>query len=1028
MGVQIVEEMNKIGKNERSSQNRIVQLFREELGYTYLGDWQEESRTLPIEKDRLFQFLTNKQGYSAVLANKAIEKLELTASDLSEGLYSCNKKVYRLLRYGVTVKEELGKLNETVWLIDWSNPSANDFAIAEEVTVKGKNTKRPDIVIYLNGIALGVLELKRSKVGIEQGIRQNLDNQKPEFIQKFYTTMQFVMAGNDTEGLRYGTIETPEKYYLAWKEDCDKDFDYAVDRQLYQLCEKSRFLNFIHDFVVFDKGTKKLARPNQFFGVTATQQHVKDRAGGILWHTQGSGKSLMMVMLAKWIHENIPDSRVLIITDRDELDKQIEGKFIDNEEKILRIVSGQGNTGGANLLEALNKKDHWLICSLVHKFGRKAEATDEDMNKYIAELKKNLSSDFKAKGDIYVFVDECHRTQSGKLHEAMKLILPEAMFIGFTGTPLLKKDKQKSIEVFGPYIGNPYKFDEAVEDGVVLDLLYEARDVEQFITDQKSIDDWFDAETKGMNDVAKVELKKKWGTMQKVLGSKSRLEKIVFDIVKDFKIKPRLSSGDGNAMLVSGSIYQACKYYQLFQNAGFKECAIVTSYEPTIKDIKGEETGEGALTDKLMQYDVYQKMLKGKSPEDFEDTVKSTFIKEPGKMKLLIVVDKLLTGFDAPSATYLYIDKSMQDHGLFQAICRVNRVDTDDKDYGYVIDYKDLFDSLKKSIKDYTSAAFDDFDIDDVNGLLSDRYEKSRERLDDALDAVRALCEPVHPKDEPNFIRFFCGNAENKHDLKETEQKRVTLYKLTVSLIRAYANLANEMHKAGYSHTEAIKIKEEVDFYSNLRETIKIASGDKVDLKRFEPGMRQLMDMYLAANPSRKISDFDNESLVDLIVKVSEPEPSNGNIDRKRQEAIAETIENNVRKVIIEEQPTNPKYFDKMSQLLDELIEQRKREALAYEAYLKKIKELAVMIDTPSKTNSYPKSLTTRAKRALYDNLEGNEVLALALDNLIQSTKLDDWRDGGIREKKLMLAVKGLVKDQEKTNELMRIIKAQDEY
>ncbi len=1022
-----------IGKTERPSQDRIVKLFKEELGYTYLGDWQEETRTLPIEEDRLFRFLTDKQGYSNILAKKAIEKLVLTASDLSEGLYTTNKKIYRLLRYGVTVKEELGQLNETVWLIDWSNPSANDFAIAEEVTVRGKNTKRPDVVIYLNGIALGVLELKRSKVGIEQGIRQNLDNQKPEFIQKFFTTMQFVMAGNDTEGLRYGTIETPEKYYLAWKEDCEREFDYSVDRQLFLLCNKERLLTFIHDFVVFDKGTKKLSRPNQFFGINAAQQHVRDRAGGILWHTQGSGKSLMMVMLAKWIHENVTDSRVLIITDRDELDKQIEGKFIDNEEKIYRTKSGK------DLLDKLNVKDHWLICSLIHKFGRQAEATDEDLDKYIEELKKSLSSDFKAKGDIYVFVDECHRTQSGKLHEAMKLILPDALFIGFTGTPLLKKDKQKSIEVFGPYIGNPYKFDEAVEDGVVLDLLYEARDVEQFITDQQSIDDWFDAETKGMNDLAKIELKKKWGTMQKVLGSKSRLEKIVFDIVKDFKIKPRLSSGDGNAMLVSGSIYQACKYYELFQNSGFKECAIITSYEPSVKDLKGEETGEGAPTDKLMQYDVYQRMLNGKSPEEFEDTIKNTFIKEPAKMKLLIVVDKLLTGFDAPSATYLYIDKKMQDHGLFQAICRVNRVDTDDKDYGYVVDYKDLFDSLRKSIKNYTSAAFDDFDLDDVHGLLSDRYEKSRERLDDALDAVRALCEPVHPKDEPNFIRFFCGNTENKDDLKNTEQKRLTLYKLTVSLIRAYANLANEMHKAGYSKAEAEKIKEEVDFYANLRETIKVASGDKVDLKRFEPGMRQLMDMYLAANPSRKISDFDNQSLVDLIVKVTEQD-TEGNAwndpageykskaDRKREEAIAEIIENNMRKVIIEEQPTNPKYFEKMSQLLDELIEQRKREAMAYEAYLKKIKELAGMIDKPSETNSYPKSLTTRAKRALYDNLDGNEVLALALDNLIQSTKLDDWRDGGIREKKLMLAVKDLIKDQAKTDELIKIIKAQDEY
>jgi type I restriction enzyme, R subunit len=236
-----------------------------------------------------------------------------------------------------------------------------------------------------------------------------------------------------------------------------------------------------------------------------------------------------------------------------------------------------------------------------------------------------------------------------------------------------------------------------------LDLLYEARDVEQFITDQQSIDEWFEAETKGLTDVAKVELKKRWGTMQKVLGSKSRLEKIVFDIVKDFKIKPRLSTGEGNAMLVSGSVYAACKYYELFQNAGFKNCAIITSYQPHHADIKGEETGEDNPTDKLLKYEVYSKMLNGKTTEDFEAEAKAKFIKEPSKMKLLIVVDKLLTGFDAPSASYLYIDKKMQDHGLFQAICRVNRIDTEDKEYGYIIDYKDLFKSLQNSIQDYTS-------------------------------------------------------------------------------------------------------------------------------------------------------------------------------------------------------------------------------------------------------------------------------------------------------------------------------------
>lgn len=1011
--------MNSIGKSERETQNRIVALFKEELKYTYLGNWEDQERTQPIEENLLLDFLIKSQGYSEIVAKKAVQELVKAATNLSSGLYEANKEVYKLLRYGVSVREELGELKERAWFINWKEPLKNNFAIAEEVTVKGRNNKRPDIVIYVNGFAIGVIELKRSKVGVTQGIRQNLDNQKEAFIPNFFTAMQYLFAGNDTQGLRYGTIETSEKYYLQWKEETNKTFDYVLDKHLFLMCQKERLLELIHDFVVYDKGTKKLCRPNQFFGIKAAHTNVRTKQGGIIWHTQGSGKSLTMVWLAKWIRENVDNSRILIITDREELDDQIEKLFIGVDENIYRTKSGR------DLISTLNNTSPWLIASLVHKFGRNSE--EGDFEGYIEDIKNNLPLNFNAKGNIHVFVDECHRTQSGKLHDAMKMLLPDALFIGFTGTPLLKKDKQKSIEVFGPYIGEPYKFDEAVADGVVLDLLYEARDVEQFVTDQQSIDQWFDAETKGLTDAAKIDLKRKWGTMQKVLGSKSRLEKIVFDIIKDFKIKPRISTGEGNAMLVSSSVYNACKYYELFQNAGFKECAIITSYNPHHGDIKGEETGESNPTEKLLKYEVYQKMLNGKSTEEFEQNAKTQFIKEPNKMKLLIVVDKLLTGFDAPSATYLYIDKSMQDHGLFQAICRVNRVDDDGKDYGYIVDYKDLFQSLKKSIKDYTSGAFDDYDIDDVKGLLFDRYEVSKDRLESALETVIALCEPVHPQDEPGFIRYFCGNTENPDDLKETEERRVTLYKAVVSLIRAYSNIANEMHKIGYSEEEAEKIKTQVQFYSDLRETIKQASGDYADLKRFEPGMRQLMDMYIDAKSSQKISDFENKSLVDLIIHVSEPDKEPyGNI--RSHQAVAETMENNVRKVIIEESQTNPKYYERMSKLLEELIKQRKEEVIAYKEYLEKIKQLAGDVSNPMGTTDYPTSLNSNAKRALFDNLEQNEILALALDNIIKTNKMDGWRDGGLKEKKLRLAINEVIKDDETTTMIMQIVKAQSEY
>ena len=328
------------------------------------------------------------------------------------------------------------------------------------------------------------------------------------------------------------------------------------------------------------------------------------------------------------------------------------------------------------------------------------------------------------------------------------------MFIGFTGTPLLKADKATSIETFGSFI-HTYKFDEAVEDGVVLDLRYEARNIDQRLTSPAQVDKWFDVKTKGMTDLSRAELKKRWGTMQKVVSAEPRAKQIVNDILLDMETKPRLMDRRGNAMLVGSSIYQACKFYDLFCQAGFKgKCAIVTSYEPQAGDISKEDSGEGA-TERLRQYEIYRQMLADHfnepadtamtKVEQFEKDVKERFVNDPGQMRLLIVVDKLLTGFDAPPATYLYIDKKMQDHGLFQAICRVNRLDGDDKDYGYIVDYRDLFNSLESAITDYTSGALDGYEKKDIEGLLSDRIEKAREDLDEALEQVRAICEPVAP-------------------------------------------------------------------------------------------------------------------------------------------------------------------------------------------------------------------------------------------------------------------------------------------
>jgi len=1007
--------MSVVGQIEKRTQQRVVKLFREQLGYEYLGDWTDRDGNRNIEEELLRTFLREKQSYDEPLITRALHLLDKAADDTSKSLYDRSRDVYDLLRYAVKVKPGAGDNTVDIWLIDWKHPEKNHFAIAEEVTVLGSDakayTKRPDVVLYVNGIALGVLELKRSIVSVAEGIRQNLDSQKKIFIEHFFSTVQLVMAGNDTEGLRYGAIQTPEKFYLTWKEE--SPVENRLDRALVQLGAKARFLELIHDFIVFDAGTKKLCRAHQYFGVRAAQTHVARREGGIIWHTQGSGKSLVMVWLTKWIREHVKNGRVLIVTDRTELDEQIEKVFKGVNEEIYRTKSG------ADLIATLNATKPWLLCSLVHKFGGKEEGEEVgDIPAYVEELRKALPPGFSPKGQLFVYVDECHRTQSGELHKAMKALLPGATFIGFTGTPLLKADKRKSIEVFGRYI-HTYKFDEAVRDKVVLDLRYEARDIDQRITSQAKIDQWFEAKTRGLTDLAKAQLKRRWGTMQKVLSSQSRLDQIVADILMDMETRDRLKSGRGNALLISGSIYQACKFYELFDKTDLKgRCAIVTSYRPSPTDIKGEESGEG-LTERLRQYDIYKQMLADwfnqpaetavNRVEEFEKAAKKKFVDEPGQLKLLIVVDKLLTGFDAPPATYLYIDKQMRDHGLFQAICRVNRLDGDDKEYGYVIDYKDLFRSLEGAVHDYTSGALDGYDKDDVAGLLEDRLTKARERLEETRESVRALCEPVEaPRDSAAYMRYFCAkDSGNAEQLKDNEPKRLALYMHVAAFVRSFADIASELPEAGYAPTDAAAVRADVDHYEKARMEVKLASGDYIDLKMYEPAMRHLIDTYIRAEVSKKVSAFDDVSLIQLVIERGAaavdalPAGIKGN-----KEAVAETIENNVRRLIIDEHPINPKYYENMSELLDALIEQRRREAIDYEEYLRRIVALTKQVTNPETSGAYPKGMNTPGKRALYDNLGKDEALAHAIDQAVRASRQDDWRSNAFKVKRVRNAIR----------------------
>lgn len=1031
-----------IGEPERPVQNRLLALFKEKLKYEYLGNYEYRTCNRNIESKLLFDYLMSTKKWSGDEAKRAIAILEKEAYCTPQNMQEKNEKVYSLLRYGVNVSPDVGTKKITVNLIDWEHPDKNQFYIAEEVTINSSTpdsfTKRPDLVIYVNGIALAVMELKRSKVSVHDGIRQTIGNQQENFIRPFFSTVQLLFAGNDSQGLYYGVIDTPEKFWLRWKEP-DASIPNELDRSVTQWFNKERLLEMIHDFLVFDAGVKKVCRPNQYFAVKAAQPRCEKKEGGVIWEAQGSGKSLIMVWLAEWIHENIDNSRVVIITDREELDEQISDGFKDTGETIARAKSGAG------LIGMLNEEAPWLLCTLIHKFGKKNVEGKGDMagvkseiplEKYLEDIVAQLPQGFKAKGNIFVFIDECHRTQGGYLHEAMKTIMgKDVMMIGFTGTPLLHTQKKDTWQTFGPLI-HAYRFNEAVEDGVILDLRYESRKVDQFLGNKDKIDAWFEKKTKGLNKVAAARLKGRWATMQNIFSSRQRIDAVVGDICLDMDTTPMLVNRRGNAILVADSIYQACRYWDAFQKTALKgHCAVITSFEAKADDINMASSGENESEDEY-KYRIYKEMTDGhKSVSAFEAYAKKEFIDHPKNMRLLIVVDKLLTGFDAPSACVLYIDKHMENHNLFQAICRVNRVNGDDKEYGYIVDYQNLFECISGAIGDYTSdgAALSGYDKEDIEGYIKEKNKACRKDLEEAREQVEALLALVHPQTREGFFRYFVydDNApeeEMDKQLDDNAEKRSKLYKYVRRYLNCYANLANSLEDMGYSEAERKEYAECARKYDALKREIELRSNDHIDMRRYEPDMRQVLDLYVKAEDSEVIAKLDDTSFLDIVAAQNE-EQLNDLPDELKDEygrASAETVEANLREVIRKDSPFNPAYYGKLSIILQELIDKRKKEMLDYEEYMKELIELVKKARGKS-ANSYPESIKTPGMRALYDNLGQNEYLAIRAHEVIKENALVGFRDNRLKQRKLIKALAKLLGD-EMAQKIYDIIKLHDEY
>lgn len=1012
-------------EKERLYQNRLVRMLGDPagLGYAYLGNWQyAEGQSAradgavngPVLEDELRAFLaprcTPMQVDEAVREVRAKSVLPLAKmADLLE----CNAAFYELLMNGVKARPAPGRTEEDVALFDFAHPLENRFAFAEEVSYVDPQTgrhSRPDLVVYVNGIALAVVELKRATVTIEEGVRQCLSNER-DLIPSFFTTVQFTVAANekadaaksDATGFKYGTVGTPLRFWCNWKDDHQKPDTQLTDAASFaKFFDKETFLFLFRYGVICDGGVKKVMRPHQYHALRACEPRLRAKASGVIWHSQGSGKSLTMVWLASYIRRNFPDPRVLVITDRTELDEQIERNFNHTATPIARATSKD------DLLARLNAGTDWLVCSLIHKFGVHPDTDARDrsevkipLDRYLDELKAIIRAKYKdgfrVKGrNVFVFIDECHRTQGGSLHAAMREIMgQDVMLVGFTGTPLLRDDKKTGYAAirnatqtrFGDFI-HTYLNKEAVDDGVILDLQYEARDVEQSISDKAKLDERFAALVRDAPPGREQEVRDRWATLEKVYSASDRIDRIGYSILDDLKSGALLSQDWCNAMLVADSIYSAYKYYEFFQcrssDAALKDrCAVVTSFSASDNDLRKQVNDPHVENELKFKHDMALRSfddLGVRSADEYEAKAKDRFVHAPAQMKLLIVVDKLLTGFDAPTATILYVDRDMRDHTLFQAVCRVNRLGTDVRDangavlartqkqFGRVVDFKHLFDKLEDAITRFNSGAFENFDPKDVEGLLSDAVQANARRL----RAARAAWQNLRSD-------WLAKGLSTKEDLAAYYKtdfppddpaplRRQMMYKIAQNYVVAYANLADDFPRADFSPDERNAIYAEVSEARKLSLFVQMNTEDFFDVSKYDPQMRSLLDRFVRADEAEVIvpatADF---SFLDLLGDLSDDEAAaKATAAAGSGKSAAEVVEAKARSVINSFRDQDPAAYAKFSEQLQSVIDEIRDNALSFEEKIRKL--LDVIRRARAGEGRYPPGVSSRAARALWNN------------------------------------------------------------
>ncbi|MFW6029357.1 MAG: type I restriction endonuclease subunit R [Halanaerobiales bacterium] len=895
------------------------------IGYTYIEPNEceilRENKYNVILKDILRKKLIdlntyNYKGTDYKFSEKNISQAMLDLNEaLTDGLIKTNEKIYDTLMLGRSYQEDLPdgkKQSFDISFIDWETPDNNVYHVTEEFSIEREDASgfiRPDIVLFVNGIPFGVIECKRSSISINKGIEQMIRNQSKDYIPQLFKFIQIVMCTNKN-ATQYATTGTPKKFWSIWKEEEEEWLNSILeeimtdrlptvqDKNIISLFHPSRLLDITRFFVLYDNDVKKIARYQQFFAVQEIIETINkteennNRQSGVIWHTQGSGKSLTMVMLAKYILSQMTNCnpQVIVVTDRINLDKQIRKTFTHTRLKAYRATSGK------HLVTLLNDNNADIITTLVHKF----------------DTAVNNQKPIESK-DIFVLVDESHRTHYGELHTKMKLLFPNACYLGFTGTPLMKKEKNTMIK-FGRLI-HKYTIADGVNDKIIVPLLYEGKMVEQTVN-QKAIDNQLNIITRHLNEKQKLEVSKKWSMFERIASSDQRIKLIAFDINEHFMKNYKTQGAHFKGMLATNSRAEAIRYLEAFEDLGDLNTAVVIS-PPDQRE--GQDEVDVASED-IIQNFWGRMMKKYNSPERYEDEIKDEFI-NGDDIDILIVVDKLLTGFDAPRATVLYVDKSMKEHTLLQAIARVNRL-YEGKDYGFIVDYRGLLDKLDEAMEIYSGAGLENFDPGDLKGAIYDVISIVGSLRQYYTELIN-IFQPVKNKND----------VEEYEVLLENEDLRKEFYNVLSKFGRtvAIALESDNIYKA-IGQDELNQYKKTLKFYQELRRSVKIRYSDSIDHKEYEAKMQKLMDNYIAAEEVIRITNP-----VDIMDKKKFDEELD-RLDSSRGKADA--IKTRLTKRIEKHWDENPAYYKKFSEKIEETLKEYKDKRITDAEYLRKMRDI----------------------------------------------------------------------------------------